>query len=614
MSFKLRVPTFGEVVRHLFLAWLTATLLEYLLVGHALCSLETMDAIDSMSFPRLLLVMVAGATMLWLCSCFFQFSQYERYLIAGVFFALTLTASIKNRRPAFLFICLIVLLILTFYCIRGHKASHTVPKPAQKSHWAFPAGLTALTVLLFAFLCAWTLCRYWTFSTPTYDFGIFSQMFHNMKATGLPITTVERESAMSHFAVHVSPIYYLMLPVYWLFPDPTTLQVLQVVIVLSAVIPLWLIGKHHGLSGILRLFICALFLFLPAVGGGIYYDLHENCFLLPLVLWLLYSIDRRKAVLIILFSCLTLTVKEDAAVYVAVAALYLTIRTALHYRRELRRDLFTGIFVLALSVFYFLLVTNYLATQGDGVMTYRYQNFMLKGDSSLFSVIIAVLLCPMKMLFECVDPEKQTYILQTLLPLLGLPLITRKYERYLLLIPYLLINLMSDYRYQHDIFFQYNFGSTAFLIYLTAVNLSDLRIAWTQLLSASTAAVIACAFFFSTVYPKASSAIQLHLQYENYYDQVRENLDMIPDGASVAAGTFYVAYLSDRTDLYDVKYCTTQQLLSAEYIAVNKGSATNFENYGGFENFSATVARAGFEIINNHQSVIIYHKTADKKP
>ena len=74
---------------------------------------------------------------------------------------------------------------------------------------------------------------------PTFDFGIFSQMFHQMRTTGLPVTTVERDGPLSHFAVHVSPIYYLLLPFYCIYPKPVTLQVLQAAVLASAVIPLW---------------------------------------------------------------------------------------------------------------------------------------------------------------------------------------------------------------------------------------------------------------------------------------------------------------------------------------------------------------------------------------
>ena len=43
-------------------------------------------------------------------------------------------------------------------------------------------------------------------------------------------------------------------------------------------------------------------------------------------------------------------------------------------------------------------------------------------------------------------------------------------------IPYVLVNLMSDYTYQHDIFFQYTYGSTAFLFYLSVINYEDIAI------------------------------------------------------------------------------------------------------------------------------------------
>ncbi len=603
-SVKLRVPGFGEVVCHLFLAWLLAACLEYLLVPQGAKSLIAMDAVAAMSFTRLLIVTVLCTGALYAASCFRDIAKWERYAIAAVFLVLMTVTLISTYTPAFLIICLTVLAVLTVYGIWGHHKSAAVAR--VKTHWAYPAVLAVLSLCLFLFLCAWTLYRYRSFFTPTFDFGIFSQMFHSMKTTGLPVTTVEREGALSHFAVHVSPIYYLMLPVYWLFPDPATLQVLQVVIVVSAVIPLWLLGGRHGLKGPARLLLCTSFLLLPTVGGGIYYDLHENCFLLPLLLWLLYAMDRRSILLIGVFTFLTLTVKEDAAVYTAVAGLYLFVRTALNDRREYRKDLITGLAVLLGSIVYFLLVTNYLATQGDGVMTYRYQNFMLDGSDSLFSVIIAVLLCPMKMLFECVDPEKQTYILQTLLPLLALPLMTRKYERYLLLIPYLLVNLMSDYQYQHDIFFQYNFGSTAFLLYLTAVNLADLR--FPKFIPAAAAVAAALFFFSGTVVPRATDTITQYQQYRGYYDGIREELDRVPAGSSVATGTFYTAYLSKRSELYDVKYSSMEDILSAEYIVVRKTSQTDFKSHGGFEAFSQAVENAGYRIINSHQSLLIYHR------
>ena len=58
-----------------------------------------------------------------------------------------------------------------------------------------------------------------------------------------------------------------------------------------------------------------------------------------------------------------------------------------------------------------------------------------------------------------------------------LPLITRKPSRFLLLGPFLIMNLVTDYQYQYDLGFQYSFGSGALLVYLAAINLADISYA-----------------------------------------------------------------------------------------------------------------------------------------
>ena len=159
--------------------------------------------------------------------------------------------------------------------------------------------------------------------------------------------------------------------------------------------------------------------------------------------------------------------------YVAVVSLWLLLRSLLYGGKRNRWGLITGSILLLSSLVWFFLVTAYLENRGDGVMTYRYRNFMFSDSGSLLSVVAAVLLSPMKMIYECVDAEKLSFLAYTILPLAGMPFLTRRYERFVLLIPYILVNLMSDYQYQHDIFFQYTYGSTACLFYLTLVNLKD---------------------------------------------------------------------------------------------------------------------------------------------
>lgn len=603
------------LIRQVLLAWIVAVAIEYALLPQQLRSLAALEGLAQMSFTRVLGLTGGITVLLFMLSRFVKTALVERWGIVVAFAALAFSALQVSYTMAFLVVCLVVGAILAVYGIYGWDASPEPKAVTEKTDKVYLWITAGLATAFFLFVSAWTVGRVYSFSTPTYDFGIFSQMFYNMKESGLPMTTVERDGLLSHFDVHVSPIYYLMLPFYCLVPTPATLQVLQAAVIASSVIPLWLLGKQHGLSGLSRTLMCALMLLYPALSGGTSYDIHENCFLAPLVLWLLYGIDKRNVLITAISTLLTLMVKEDAAVYVAVIALWLIVKTLLRLRKSNLGDLITGVLMLAAALAWFFRVTGYLAESGDGVMTYRYENFMYDGSTSLLTVIKSVILNPMKAIYECVDPEKLQFIGQTLLPLLGLPLLTRRYERYILLIPYILVNLMSDYQYQHSIMFQYTFGSTACLLYLTVVNLADLRLDRYAVTALACAAAVSMGFFSVAIVPIATYYPKVAVQYVGYYQYLRDTLSQIPDGASVAATTFYTTYLSEREVLYDVRYASREHVLEAEYVVLDVGSTGDYARYktsgkeNGYANLVKLLERKGYRMISQIEGIlVIYHK------
>ena len=609
----LQIP---DLLRHGLTAWLMAVTLEFLLLPEDAKSLIGLNCLNQMSFVRVLCVTGIGAVLLTLSASYFSIRTAERWCIAGIYGILLVAVLRTNDSFALLTAGLLLLLCLVVFALWGWDGS-SLPTPKAKKAPRIYGWITfALAGVFFLFVSIWTVCRVSSFCTPTYDFGIFSQMFYNMKESGLPMTTVERDGLLSHFHVHMSPIYYLMLPFYMLVPSPATLQVLQAAVMASAVLPLWKLGKLHGLSGAQRTLACAVLLLYPAFAGGAGYDIHENCFLTPLLLWLLYGIDRRCSLITALAALLTLAVKEDAAVYVGVIALYLILRTALHYRKPDIKNLITGCILLGVSLGWFFTVTGYLAEHGDGVMTYRYNNFIYDGSSSLVTVIKAVVMNPMKAISECVDAEKLQFTAWTMLPLLGLPFLTRRFERYILLIPYILVNLMSDYQYQHDIFFQYTFGSTACLLYLSVVNLAQLQPNWVRVGALATAVAISAFFFADLVVPKATYYLQLCSRYATYYENVREALDTVPEDASVAATTFYTTYLSQREELYDIRYSSRAHVLEADYVVVNVTAESCLQKYStggkknGFDNFVNLLEHNGYTLYEELPgTLVIYQKS-----
>ena len=601
----------AALIRNLLLAWLTAATAEFLLIPAQLRTMSNLQGVAAMSLPRLLIV--TGAVLAFLEGISRLLPKgAQRWIMAGIFAILSAAALSASFTMPFLTASMLLLALLLVYACRGWNADAVREiKAGKKSPLA--AGMTAvLAVGFFLFVSVWTVGRVRSFSAPTYDFGIFAQMFHSMRTTGLPITTVERDGALSHFAVHVSPIYYLLLPFYIIVPRPETLQVLQAAVLASAVIPLYLIAKHHGLPPFVRTALCTLLLLYPAYSGGTSYDIHENAFLTPLILWLFYGLDRRSIPLTAVFAILTMMVKEDAPVYVAVIALWVLLSGLL--RKDSKWELYAGGALLASSLVYFFAATAYLANVGDGVMTYRYNNLIYDGSGSLMSVIKAVLLNPMKAVFECVDKEKLEFIGLTLLPLAAMPLMTRRYERFVLLIPYILVNLISDYQYQHDIFFQYTFGSTACLIYLVTVNLADFKDHTMRIAALGLALCISATCFGAVVIPKASQYPKNCKTYASYYDKIRDVLDAVPEGASVAATTYYTTYLSQRDVLYDVRYGSQEHIFGCEYLALSVTDQYSYKPYAvegekGFENFRDLALAKGYVKIAEYEGRLeIYQK------
>ncbi len=610
---KVSVP---EVVLHLIFGWLFAVALEILRLPAELRDVAGLEGLAAMSLGRVIGITLFTAVVLTVLSRFADFSSLERIGVLAAFVTSANLTLQKSFTMPFLTFCSLIILVLAVYCIMGRNED-ALPESGEKAHWGWAIVAAVLGLSFLAFVSAWTVGRYLTFSTPTFDFGIFAQMFYNMKETGLPMTTVERDGLLSHFAVHVSPIYYLMLPFYAIFPDPATLQVLQALVLASSVIPLWLLGKHYGLTGGQRTLLCAVLLLFPALSGGTSYDLHENCFLTPLILWVLYGLDKKSIVVSAISSVLLLMVKEDAAMYIAVIALFSVVRCLLRLKKGERseiKELIMSGSVLGVALIWFFAVTGYLASSGDGVMTWRYSNFMYDGSESLMTVVKSVILNPMKAIFECVDADKLKFIGLTMLPLLGLPLLTRRYERYILLIPYLLVNLMSDYQYQHDIMFQYTFGTTACLVYLAAVNLADLKLDRAKAISLVSAAAIGVGCFSCVIYPTAIDYAKRAEEKKEYYDSIRAALDVIPEGVPAAATTMYTSYLSDREVLYDVKHSSTEHVLEAEYMALNIPTASYYKKYAtegkndGYANFIKLIEEKGYELIEKVDGVLVIYK------
>lgn len=441
--------------------------------------------------------------------------------------------------------------------------------------------------ICFLLLSGWiglvTVCRYLVFRAPCFDMGIFSQMFESMRRTGAPVTTCERNLALSHFQVHTSPIFYVLLPLYAIWPSPVTLQIGQALVTASGLIPLYFLCRRHRLDATATLFLAVAYLLFPALSGSCFYDLHENCFLAPCLLWVVYGMTAKKTWVLALSVVATLAIKEDAGIYLAFLGLYF-------WMGEKRRK--TGLLLFFVSVVAFGAATWYLSRYGDGILSSRFDNLLYEPGGSMIQIIKTVLIHPAYALRECFTIEKLQYLLLMLLPFGGLLVCKTPPARYLLLGPMLLLNVMPDYEYLHTINYQYNFGTTVLLFYFVILQLSglDQRRQRAQALGA----VLLSGLLFAGTKAESGWYMEDYLQNRNTYQQMEEDLDRIPADASVTASTYLVAHLYEHEELYQ-----TDSGIRSQYLAIDLR----------WEDSSAEkLKETGYELIYQSDALAIYRR------
>ena len=404
------------------------------------------------------------------------------------------------------------------------------------------------------------------------------------------MATSERNRLLSHFAVHISPIFYLLLPFYWLFPYAETLQIGQAVILAAGVIPVVLLCRHFRLSGKVSILVGLLYAFYPALSTSCFYDIHENCFLPFFLLWTFYFFEKKKYFPMYLSALCVLTVKEDAAIYLLVFAVFVLLS---------ERNYLHGGILAAMAVGYFALACHLLNTYGEGIMSNRYGNLIANSDDGLLGAIKTALINPGFLLTQMFTTskggtEKLVYFLQMLLPLGFLPFCTKKPSRWLLLAP-MLINLLTRYVYQYDIGFQYHFAILAFLFYAVIKNLSELTLPTSRNLL-SLAAAACCCLYLCTVIPKLNTYTERWEDGKDTYAQMEAILDTIPADASVNCSTFLLAHIADRNEIYEVGYHEDKP--DVDFVVLDA-------RYSSYRTTMIAYLAQGYTIFSEHEGMIV---------
>lgn len=397
------------------------------------------------------------------------------------------------------------------------------------------AGFTGIVTLF-------TYCRHTSFDSATYDFGIFTQMFEYMRTTGLPLTTVEREGLTSHFSVHFSPFFYLLLPGYLVWSKPVYLLFVQALGLGMGVFPVRRICRALGLSPKLSTAFVFLWVLYPTLGYGCFNDFHENKFLPVCLLWMLCMVVEKRKGATLFFALLTLSVKEDAAVYVAAVGLFLLFA---------RKERLFGALLTLLSVGYFLFAVKMIELNGGEAMISRFSSYYPAGEETLLGVFKTCFFNIGYLIKSVFSPERLEFLLWMLCPVLFAPFLAKNQWTLLLLLPLLAINLMPSLNTQYNPYYQYTYGSAALLVFIAVLVFADMERDKRRFFVTASLAVslvfscgllgYKCAYFGKRALETAADC-----------NASRALLEQIPEGASVTARDYVVPHISYIEDLHTI--------------------------------------------------------------
>jgi uncharacterized membrane protein len=196
-----------------------------------------------------------------------------------------------------------------------------------------------LGCIVYAALFTWLGAIKYAVHRNLIDFGIFAQTVAG--AFGCFCNPIEG----SHWAFHFSPILYLSGFTVALVRSPIALIALQAVAGALVAPPIYGLVRARAGVGVARLAALIVWLY-PPLAGLVFGDFHENGFAPAAVAWTLYAFDAGTIGWTIVLALVTLAVKEDQAIFLAIAAAL----GAWRFRGTPRGRVAVAVFVISIAI------------------------------------------------------------------------------------------------------------------------------------------------------------------------------------------------------------------------------------------------------------------------
>jgi uncharacterized membrane protein len=401
------------------------------------------------------------------------------------------------------------------------------------------------TALYVAIFVAAAVIAYLAYDVARLDLGDMVQAIWSTSHGHFLEVTDGSGRQVSRLAGHADPFLALLVPLWWAWPSPMMLVVLQVVAVSAGALPVYWLGRKHLRSEFASACFVFAFLLYPATqcnAIGVGDSFHSVSIAIPLILFAIWFLDEERLVLFAAFALLAASTKEEIAASVGCLGLWYALR---HKRWGVGLSIF-GVGV-TVSLINFLVIIPHFSPSGANLFEDRYQQV----GGSPRGILHTAVTDPVAILQAVATGHKLLYVALLLVPFLGLCLL----EPLLLLgaIPDLAINLLSAKPAQTELYWQYTAGIVPFLLAASILGASRLRRNPDRIALAAFAAVVCLPLLhpaFSPIYRIAADDLGHVLRSDPARAAKAHALDLIPPGVPVSASNGLGGLLSDRRVIY----------------------------------------------------------------
>jgi len=403
--------------------------------------------------------------------------------------------------------------------------------------WAVVIALLYLAVTLFITINL----LHDSYNTNAFDLGIFTQDLKNTLHGQILYSTAGQYQLAHHF----SPVLFLMVPLYWLFPHPQMLLVVQGVLLAFGGYLIYILAREYNYSHRAGLILEGLYFINPLVWGVALFDFHEVAFAIPALLVMFFGLKKKNWLFFSLGLVFALVTKEDVVIVLGVFGFVLMI--ADWWQRKKVSKIAVIIFCSAVLTYGIGIIVSHLFSNGESTRILSY-------FTNRYTYIGQPLSVAFPMAIHTIFSRDSLFLIGAYLaPLFFLPLFSPKW-----VIPAVVILLSgifsTDYG-QHGELMQYAAAAVPFL-FLAFMEvlpkvLGNLQIQTIISKSKNRLLVYSLVFMvFISIGIILNGRIQL-ASFPNGNDATfNQVVALIPDGVTVTASNVIFPHLCTRTETY----------------------------------------------------------------